>query len=330
MNKRRKLIVALGAGALAAPFRSFAQPQGKVWRVGILVTNDPPIGAVGGLYDYFLNGLRELGHFEGKNIAIEWRYAENKYERLPSLAAELVQLRVDVIVTSGSPAIRAAQNATATIPIVMGNSGDPVGSGFVKTLAHPGGNITGLSNLAGDISSKHLEMLVELVPKLSRVFVLVNSDNSSHSAALKSLQVAAGKTGITILPLEARNPKEIESAFSTMAKNNAGAVIIIRDGVFNREVRLIADLAAKARLPAVGGVREYAMAGGLMSYGQNQADNYRYVAIYVDKIFKGSKPADLPVEQARKLELFINRKSAKALGLKIPQSLLISADRVIE
>jgi putative ABC transport system substrate-binding protein len=212
----------------------------------------------------------------------------------------------------------------------MGGTGDPVGSGFVKSLARPAGNITGLSNVILDISPKHLEMLHSMVPKLSRVAALVNPSNSSHALILKSLQAAAQRTGVTILPLDARDPQEIENAFSQMARQKVGALIVTRDSFLNQQVRQIAELAAKNRLPAIAGLREYVEAGGLMSYGTNLTDQYRRAATYVDKILKGAKPADLPVEQPTKWELFINRKTAKALGLTIPQSLLISADKVIE
>ena len=325
MNNRRKLLFALGAGALAAPLGSFAQQQGKVWRVGFLGTST----ASGYAPEALRAGLRELGYVDGKNLVIEWRFAEGKNERLPGLATELVNLKVDVIVAQGRPATSAAQKATTNIPIVMGTIGDPVGAGFVKSLARPGGNITGLTNISGDISAKHLEMLLSMVPKLSRVVVLVNPENPSNTMALRNVQAAALRTGVTILSFEARAPQEIENAFSQMPRQKAGALIVTRDAFFNQQVRQIAELAAKNRLPTICGIREYVEAGGLMSYGQDQADSNRRAATYVDKIFKGAKPSDLPVEPPTTFELFINRKTAKALGLTIPQSLLISADKVI-
>ena len=328
MNKRRKLVIALGASALAAPFGSFAQQPGKVWRIGFL----SPASASGyaNRVEALRAGLRELGYVEGKNLVIEWRFADGKYERLPGLAAELVQLKMDVIVTVTTPATSAAQKATTTLPIVMGNVSDPVGAGIVKSLAHPGGNITGLSNIATDISPKLLEMLHSMAPKLSRVVVLVNPNNSYHTTALKDVQAAAQRTGVTILSLDARTPQEIEKAFSAMAREKAGAVIVLRDPFFVEQLRQIAELAAKHRLPSISGTPDYAEAGGLMSYGSSSTDQIRRVATYVDKILKGAKPADLPVEQPTKFELFINGKTAKALGLKIPQSLLVMADKVIE
>jgi len=274
--------------------------------------------------------MRELGYIEGKNLMIEWRFAEDDYERLPSLAAELVQLKVDVIVASGSNATRAARNATTTIPIVMVNVGDALGSGIVKSLARPGGNITGTSLVLVDIGPKQLEMLLSVVPKLSRVAVLFNPGNSSYSPIQKSLQTAVQKTNVKILPVELRPPQEIENAFAMMKREKAEAVIVLPDPIANDHMRQIAEHAAKNRLPSVASIREYVDAGGLMSYGQNFSDNYRGAATYVDKIFKGAHPGDLPIEQPTKFEMFINRKTAKALRLTIPQSLLISADQVIE
>ena len=329
MNARRKLLIALGAGALTVPFASFAQQQGKVWRVGFLSQVGRPESLDSDSYGGFPRGMHQLGYVEGKNLVIEWRYADGKVERLPNLAAELVQLKVDAIVTAGAPATRAAQKATATIPIVMGSVGDPVGAGLVRSLAQPGGNITGISNLNQEIGPKRLEMLLSMVPKLARVAVLVNPDNTPVEL-LKQVQAAARKSNVKILPVNARTPQGIENAFSMMAQEKAGAVIVAQDPFFVQQVRQIAQLAAKHRLPSVAGIQEYVDAGGLMSYGQNRADNYRRAATYVDKILKGAKPADLPVEQPTTFELFINRKTAKALGLKIPQSLLISADKVIE
>ena len=329
MNNRRKLVIALGAGALAAPLGAFPQqPAAGMHRIGFLGTTSAEV--IKPRLEALRGGLRDLGYVEGKNLVIEWRFADNTLNRLSELAAELARIKVDIIVTSGLQAVGAAQKATTTIPIVMTNSPDPVGSGFVKTLARPGGNITGLSSVSVDIGPKHLEMLLSMVPKLSRVVVLTNPNNSANASSLKNIQAAARKTGVTILPLEARAPQEIENAFSMTAQKKAGAVIVVTDSFFTQQGRQIAELAAKHRLPSISASREYADAGGLMSYGPNVADGFRRAATYVDKIFKGAKPADLPVEQPMKFELFINGKTAKALGLKIPQSLLISADKVIE
>ena len=330
MITRRKLIVALGASAIAAPFGSFAQQQGKVWRIGFLSSRSRPVSIDSDVFGAFRLGMRELGYVEGKSLVIEWRFADSKLERLPDLAAELVRLRVDVIVSSGTATTSAAQKATATIPIVMETNTDPVGSGFVKTLARPGGNITGLSNISVDISPKHLEMLFSMVPKISRVAVLVNPANPSHALILKSGHSAAQTKSAKILPVEARTASEIEKAFSAMVRKKAEAVIVPRDGLFIPQARQIAELATKIRLPSIATFREYVEDGGLMSYGSSLTDGYRRAATYVDKILKGAKPADLPVEQPTKFELIINGKTAKTLGLTIPQSLLISADKVIE
>lgn len=231
---------------------------------------------------------------------------------------------------SGGASRRAAQQATTTTPIVIGTSGDPVGSGFVKSLARPGGNITGLSDIASDLGSKLLDLLLSTVPKLFHVAVLVNPDNSSHATILESIQAAAQSASVKIMPVRARTPQEIEKAFPLMAQENARAVIAAADALFNQQVRQIAELAAKHRLPSISGFRQYAEAGGLMNYGPDFADNFRRAAAYVDKIFKGAKPGDLPVEQSTRFELAVNVKTAKALGLTIPQTILLRADRVIE
>jgi putative tryptophan/tyrosine transport system substrate-binding protein len=329
IKKRRELLWAIGAGALVAPLALFAQPQGKIWRVGFLVGRRP----VSDDTDYrgaFPLGMRELGYVEGKNLVIEWRATDGDYARLPDMAAELVRLKVDLIVAAGTVAINAARNVTTSIPIVMATAQDPISSGFVKSLAHPGGNITGLSNLASDLIAKHLEMLIGIVPKLSRVAVLVNSANSAHATILKNVEAAAQKIGVRISPAQVQTPTDIEKAFSTMQRENAGALIVAQDSFLIQQGPLIAALASKHRLPSIFSNREYAAAGGLMSYGQNQNDVFRRAAIYVDKILKGAKPADLPVEQPTKFELVINMKTAKLLGIKIPNSILVRADKVIE
>ena len=330
MNNRRKLLIALGASALTMPLCSIAQQQNKVWRVGFLSQRARPDSLDSDVIGAFYRGMRDLGYIEGKNLVIEWRFAERRIELLPVLAAELVRLQVDVIVINGVAAGIAAQKATATISIVFPNTGDPVAAGFVKSLARPGGNMTGLSNMSGDIIPKHLETLLRMVPKLSSVAVLLNPSNKSNIQNLERVQSAAQRASVKILPVEARTAPEIDKAFSAMARDKAGAVIVMNDTFFVEKRRQIAELAVKNRLASIAAVREYAEAGGLMSYGSNNADNFRRMATYVDKIFKGAKPADLPIEQPTTFELFINGKTAKALGLKIPQSLLISADKVLE
>jgi putative ABC transport system substrate-binding protein len=326
MNRRETLFALVALGAV--PVTSFAQ-HGKVWRVGFLAPR-----RVGPLdadpYGGFPRGMRELGYVEGKNLVIDWRSAEGDSGRLPALAAELVRLKADVIVAVGTQSVGAAQKATTDIPIVMGGVADPLGSGFVRSLSRPGGNITGLSNLAGDVGGKHVELLISILPKLTRIAVLTNPTNSSHAAILKSIQAVAKTARVDVVPLEARTPEQIEKAFATMSEANAGAVIVALDALFNQQQRQITALAAKHRLPSAFGVRDSVEAGGLMSYGQNLAESYRRAASYVDKILKGAKAGDLPVEQATQLELVLNLKTAKALGITIPPPVLLRAERVIQ
>jgi putative tryptophan/tyrosine transport system substrate-binding protein len=328
---RRRLLIALGAGALAAPLSAFAQQPGKVRRIGFLgarsrsTQSNPDV-----YYDAFVQGMRELGYVEGKNLVIEWRFADGKYERLPGLAAELVRLKPEVIVTHSTPATKALQQATSTIPIVTAAVGDPVGSSMAASLAHPGGNITGLSTIATDVSTKHLELLKTMVPVLSRTAVLVNPGNSSHPANLKSVQATALQLGVKVLSVDARTPEEIERGFAAMKRERADAIIILTDPFFSGQRRQVTELAARNRLPSMFEFREDVAAGGLMSYGPNLTDQYRRVATYVDKILKGAKPGDLPIEQPTTIHLAINRKTAKALGLSISEQLLLRADEVVE
>lgn len=327
MNRRDAVVALIALGA--APLASLAQQQGKVWRVGFLALR--PVDSLDSdYYGGFSQGMRELGYVEGKNLVIEWRSADNRSERLPGLAAELVRLKVDVILAAGAQSVGAAQKATTTIPIVMGSINDPVGGRFIQSLARPGGNITGLSNISVDLAAKHVELLLSIVPRASRIAVLVNLSNSGHPKNLDNIRAAAKGAGVTIVPLDVRSPQEIEKAFSSMIRESAAAVIVTSDAFLNSQSRRIAELAARNRLPAIGSLVEYAEAGGLMSYGQNRTELYRHAASYVDKIFKGAKPADLPVEQPVKLELVINLKTAKAVGVTIPTSVLLRADRVIE
>jgi putative ABC transport system substrate-binding protein len=330
VNRREAVLGFVVLGAAGIPLFCFAQPQVKVWRVGVLLPASRPT-SLSPDADALIRGLQALGYVEGQNLQIKWRYAEGKYDRFAGLAADLVRSGIDIIVTGGPTATGAAREVTRAIPIVMANSDDPVGSGFVKSLAHPGGNITGLSNISGEIGPKQLEMLRSVVPDSSRVAVLVNPANSSSGPmVLKPLQSAAQTMGITLLTVEARTPQEIDAAFSRLVKEKARAVIVVQDSVFSQHRGRLAELAEKHRLPTIGRDRSYAGAGGLMSYGPNAVDNFRRVATYIDKIFKGAKPGDLPIEQPTKFELVINLKIAKALGLKIPQRLLLQADRVIE
>ena len=327
--RRRTFLIAAGA-LLATPLASFAQQPARVWRIGFLVPSSRQRMSKLGREGKFLQGMRDLGHVEGRDFVPEWRTADGIYDRLPGLAAELVALKVDVIVAGGSPAIRAAQQATKTIPIVFTNTGDPVGSGFAASLARPGGNITGLSNSSYDVSPKYLELLKTLVPKLSRVAVLGNPGSSTHPAILKMVQAAAKQVRVNLVQVDARTPEEIEHAFAAMSREGAEALIVVPEPFLYLQGKQIAELAAKYRVPAVYGGREPVDSGGLMSYGQNQTENWRRAATYVDKILKGAKPGDLPIEQPTQFELVINRRAAKALGLTIPQDLLLRADEVIE
>jgi putative ABC transport system substrate-binding protein len=322
------LIFILVLGLLAAPFAAEAQQPAKVPRIGYLSVLSPTDNPH--LLEAFRQGLRELGYVEGQNIAIEYRFAEGRPERLPALAAELVRLKVDVIVTAAPPAPEAAKQATSTIPIVVANTGDPVAEGLVASLARPGGNITGLSSISPEVVGKQLELFKEVAPKVSRVAVLQNPNNHAHPSVLRQAEGAARALGVQLHILQARTPPEIDAAFAAMRSQRAGGVLVLRDSLFFAQRTQIVALAAKSRLPAVYGIREEAEAGGLMSYGANLAANYRRAATYVDKILKGAKPADLPVEQPTRFELVINGKTAKALGLTIPQSVLIRADQIIQ
>jgi putative ABC transport system substrate-binding protein len=330
MNHRRKLIVALGAGALAAPFGAFAQPQTKVWRVGFLSSRHVDFIDSDVYYGPFRQGMRELGYVDGKNLIIEWRSAEGKNERLPGLAAELLQLRLDVIVTGGTPATSAMQKTATTMPIVMAGVSDPAGSGFVKSLARPEGNITGVSLMSTDVRVKQLEMLLAMVPKLSRVACLVNQTSPPSLTNLTSIQAAGQKRGIEILRAEASTPREIDNAFASMRQQNVSAVLVTLEPFLQQQKNQIVELAAKHRLPSIAAYGEFVEAGGLMSYGANLGGVYLRAATYVDKILKGAKPGDLPVEQPTIFEMVLNMKTAKALGLNIPNSILVQATKVIE
>lgn len=329
MVTRRELIAALGAGALS-PITTVAQHRGKVWRVGFLSARHVDFTDSDNYYGPFTRGMRDLGYGIGKNLVIEWRSAEGKSERLPQLAAELVRLKVDVLTTAGTPATVAAQKATSTIPIVMINAGDPVGSGLVKNLARPGGNSTGLSIMTAELGPKFLEILRDMVPTVTRVAVLAHPANAANTLELKNIEGAAKKIRITILPIRASTPQGIANGFALMARESAGALIVPLEGLFQQQKDQIVELAAAQRLPSIAAYREYVEAGGLMSYGQNIADNYRRAAVYVDKIFKGANPGDLPIEQPTKFELVVNQKTAKELGIKIPESILVQATKVIE
>jgi putative ABC transport system substrate-binding protein len=330
MITRRVFVGTLAGGLLAAPLAAEAQQAAKIARIGYLTLN---LAAAPHVREAFLQGLRDLGYVEGRNVVIEYRDAEGKVERLPALAAELVALKVDVILAGGTPQALAAKQATRTIPIVFASSPDPVGSGLVTSLARPGGNVTGLSFLAPELVGKRLEQLKQALPGVSRVAVLWQPGGQGERTEkdmLKEAEVAARALGVRPQFVEARGPADIDRAFSDMTRARAGALTVLSTPMFVSERRRLVDLAAKNRLPTVFSFREYVDAGGLMSYGPNLADLFRRAATYVDKILKGAKPADLPVEQPTKFDLVINLKTAKALGLTIPPSLLGRADEVIQ
>jgi putative ABC transport system substrate-binding protein len=324
---RRNLLVAFGLGALAGALPVLAQQKGKVWRIGFLgaATADGYASNLEGLRQ----GLRNLGYLDGKNIVIEYRWAEGNYERLPALAAELVRSKMDIIVTHGTPGTRAAKQATTTIPIVMAIIGDAVATGIVPSIARPGGNITGSSIFTPELAAKRLELVKEALPHITQVAVLVNPDNPVLETVLKVMGTTAGALKVELQQYAVRGPKEFEGAFAAMTKKRAGAVAILEDGMFIANTGALTALAAKHRLFSTGG-REFAEAGGLLGFGVNFPEIFRRAAYFIDRIIKGAKPADLPVEQPTKFELVLNLKTAKALGIKFPQAILVRADRVIE
>jgi putative tryptophan/tyrosine transport system substrate-binding protein len=325
----KKIILLALCSLLLAPCSSAqAQQPAKVPRIAYLTAAS--LSAISERTDAFRQGLRDLGYIEGRNIVIEWRSAEGKLDRLSALMAELVRLKVDVIVTAGSAVTRPAKEATSTIPIVMAQDTDPVGNGFVASLARPGGNITGLATLAPEISGKRLEILKEIVPRFSRVAVFGTSTEPANAQRLREVELAAGAFGVKLQYLDVLGPKDIENAFKAAGKAQADAVLMMVSGPFaNSQRSRIAELAVRSRLPVIVSGREYVEAGGLMAYGVSLPDLDRRAATYVDKILKGAKPADLPVEQPMKFEFIVNLKAAKQIGLTIPPNVLARADRVI-
>ena len=329
MKKAAVLSILVALAVLSVAVVAEAQQPKKVPRIGLLVGASLSSTREVGQVEAFRQGLRELGYVEGQNIAIEYRYAEGaEDERLLNLAAGLVQLKVDVMLTGGTTATQAAKNATTTIPIVMTSVTDPVGTGLVTSLAHPGGNVTGLSNLS-ELSGKQLELLKEAFPKVTRVAVLWDPTNAANARLLGEMKVAAGGLRITLQPLEVRGPDDFEPAFSAIKKEHASALIVLRNAITYTYGARIVDLTAKSKLPAMYPDRVLVDTGGLMSYGPNFLDMFRRAATYVDKILKGAKPGDLPVEQPTKFEFIINLKAAKQIGLTIPPNVLVRADRVI-
>jgi putative tryptophan/tyrosine transport system substrate-binding protein len=327
MGKKTIIIVWLVALAIAPFCPAEAQQTKKVPRIAYLGGGSAELEKA--WLDAFLHGLRELGYFEGKNIIVERRYAGGQYGQLPELVTELVRIKVDVILAASTPVAHSAKKATSTIPIVMVVA-DPIGTGLVSSLAMPGGNLTGLSDFHGDLITKRLEILKEVVPSASRIAVLLNPGNPSCSLQMKDLAAVAPALGLTLFAVEAKGLDDIAPGFTTMKKQRAGAVLVCGDRLFSTYRKPIFDLATKNRFPAIYSTKEYAEAGGLMSYGANFPDLYRRAATYVDKILKGAKPADLPVEQPMKFEFVINLTAAKQISLTIPPNVLARADKVIK
>jgi ABC-type uncharacterized transport system substrate-binding protein len=330
MKTRREFLIAGGVGlcVLASPLSSRAQQANKIWRVGFFYLGSREM-ALDRLH-IFLEGMRKLGYVEGKNFVVELRFADGQYDRLPGISAELVGLKVDVIVANGSAVYRSLQRATSTIPVVITTSPDPVGDGIAASLAHPGGNFTGLATGNADVAPKYIELLKLAVPKVSRVAALMNPTNAGHAGQLKIVRAAAQKGGITVIAVGAHTPDEIERGFKKLAQDRAEGVIVLADTFFAQQARQIADLALKRRLPTIVSTREQAVAGAFMSYGGDALEFFRRAATYVDKILKGAKPGELPIELPTKFALVINRKTARAIGLTVPQELLLRADEVIE
>ena len=320
----RRTFIGVAGALLAAPLAAEAQQTGKVPRIGVLTTN-PMTGA---LQEAFRQGLRDHAYVEGQNILVEWRAAEGRTDSAKALAEELVGLKVDVIVAIFTPAVRAAKAATSTIPIIMAPAGAPVATGFVASLARPGGNITGIAGLDAELQGKRIDLLRELIPGLTRVGLLINAADPFAKPFGDEAQVAAKRSGVQIHIVDVRRPPEIDAAFAAMTKQRAGAVIV--QGVLTVSPWQAAGMAVRHRLPSLSVTQQFAESGGLMSYAASYTDTYRRAASYVDRILKGAKPADLPVEQPTKFELVINLKTAKALGLTVPQTLLARADEVIE
>ena len=328
MARKTVIVVWLVALALASLPLAYAQQPKKIPRIGFLSPTPP--AAISARMEAFRQGLREFGYVERQNIAIEYRWGEGRSDRLPEFAADLVRIKVDVIVTAGPQATRAAKEATATIPIVMAFDNDPVGNGFVASLARPGGNITGLSTLYPEISGKQLELLKEIVPRLSRVAVLGTSTQPGNAQSLRETELAAEAFGVQLQYLEVLAPKDFETAFRAANKGRAEAVLVLQSFVLTSQRKQLVDLAVKNRLPAIYNRREFVEDGGLMTYSVSSTDLFRRAATYVDKILKGAKPADLPVEHPKKFEFIINLKAAKQIGLTIPPNVLARADKVIK
>jgi len=328
---RRGLLIAFGAAALAAPFEALAQRKEKIWRIGFFYNSSRQSAMETGRYPAFIQGMRDLGYFEGKDFVVEARFApDREIERLPALAADLVRSNVDVIVSSGGPAAQALKRVTTTIPIVLTISNNPVFEGFAQSFARPGGNFTGLGAFLDDVFPKHIEMLKLVAPKLSRIACLAHTGHPYHPELLRRIGAVAQQNGIKVLRVDSDSLETIEQAIAQARRERAQALMILGDTFFVQYFRQIAAATVQNRLPSIYSGREYPDAGGLMSYGPYFPDNYRRAAAYVDKILKGAKPGDLPIEQPTKFELVVNRKAASALGITLTQELLFRADQVIE
>ena len=321
---RRRDFITLLSAAAAWPLAAHAQQAKKVPRLGVLWPNPPAT------FDFMRQGLKDFGHVEGQNIAFEFRWAEGKLDQLPEMAAELVRLQVDVIVTLAPQATLAAKQATQSIPIVFVAMGDPVASGVVPSLARPGANVTGTTRMISEMSAKHVELLKEAVPSLSKLAVLWNPTNSSHTPALQAVEAAGRSLSLPVHPLQVRAVAELDGTFDSIIQEKAEGVLFIADPIFFIQLKRIADFVASSRLPAIANFTEFPKLGGFMGYAPNLPDEFRHAAGHVDKILKGAKPADLPVEQPTRFQLVINLKTAKALGIDVPPMLLARADEVIE
>jgi putative ABC transport system substrate-binding protein len=329
MNRRRKMLIAVSAVAVTTPLSVFSQAQSTMPRIGFFYLGSRQSAIETGRYNAFVQGMRELGYIDGKNLAIQSRYADGNPDRLPALAAELIRANVNVIVATGAPTYRALQHTT-TIPVVITVGSDPVREGWAASMAKPGGHITGLTSTAADAGPKLLELLMALIPNLARIAVMVHPDNAGHPPQLKKIMSVAQKVGIQVMLAETDTAQGIGREFAMLAKHKVGAVVLLNDTFFVEQLREFAAQSLKHRIPSISSLSEYAELGGVMSYGPDLVENFRRAAGYVDKILKGSKPGELPIEQPARYRLAVNRKTAKALGLTFPQTIMVSADKVIE
>jgi putative ABC transport system substrate-binding protein len=327
---RRREFIGLVCGTAAWPFVASAQQSHRPWRIGFVAGGERPMNFEGTVWGAFLRGMREAGYVENRDFTLEWRFAEGRFELFPSLAEELVRAKVDVIVVGLTAAVGAVMRATDTIPIVMAVASDPVGNGFVTSLAHPTGNVTGLASFEDEVVSKQLQLAALLLPNLRRVGFLLNRDNPNHLSGSKILQNAAGLGNLTVVEAEFRKIQDVKDAFATLSRERADVVIATGDAVLFSHRYQIAEMAVNLGLPTVFSQREYVEAGGLISYGAGLGDYYRRAAFYVDKLLKGAKPSELPVQQPTRFSTTLNRKTVERLGLNVPVQLLVMADEVIE